>query len=181
MIHPAALPLSPRGWKKARATRRKISPRRLMGRVNEFEYARSQVCTEDATFSIGRLADLTGVPATALRYYDDRGLVRPITREAGRRRYDDTAITQVGVVLVLRDAGFTLAEIGQLVNGEHWHDLATRKLEELDALATRVQVARTALEHALACPHGDPSECPTFWSVVDARAHGRSLAEAHSH
>jgi DNA-binding transcriptional MerR regulator len=137
------------------------------------------VSTGDATFSIGRLAERTGVPATALRYYDDLGLVRPVTREAGRRRYDDTAVAQVGVILVLRDVGFTLAEIAALVNGERWHDLAARKIEQLDALATRVQVARTALKHALACPHGDPGECPTFWSVVAARLEGRPLADAH--
>jgi DNA-binding transcriptional MerR regulator len=132
-----------------------------------------------ATFSIGRLAKRTGVPATALRYYDDLGLVRPVTREAGRRRYDDAAVAQVGVILVLRDVGFTLAEIAELVNGDGWHDLAVRKIEELDALATRVKVARTALQHALACPEGDPSECPTFWSVVSARLDGRLLADSH--
>jgi len=47
-------------------------------------------------------------------------------------------------------------------------------------LAARVQVARTALEHALCCPHGNPRECPTFWSIVGARLQGRSLAEAHT-
>jgi DNA-binding transcriptional MerR regulator len=135
--------------------------------------------TLDTTFSIGRLAERTGVPATALRYYDDLGIVRPVSREAGRRRYDETAVAQVGVVLVLRDVGFTLAEIADLVNGEGWRELAARKLEQLDALAFRLDVARKALEHAQACPHREPSECPTFWSIVDARLQGRSLAEGH--
>ncbi len=133
----------------------------------------------NATFSIGQLAERTGVPATALRYYDALGLVRPVTRESGRRRYDEAAVAQVGVLLVLRDVGFTLAEIADLVNGEGWRALAAGKLEQLDALAARVRVARTALEHALACPHGDPGVCPTVWGVVDARLHGRALAEAH--
>jgi DNA-binding transcriptional MerR regulator len=61
-------------------------------------------------FGIGRLAERTAVPATTLRYYDDLGLVRPVTREAGRRRYDDSAVAQVGAIFVLRDVGFTLAE-----------------------------------------------------------------------
>ena len=135
--------------------------------------------TGDATFGIGQLAERTGVPATALRYYDDLGLVRPVTREAGRRRYDDAAVAQVGVILVLRDVGFTLAEILELGNHDRWRELAVGKLEELDALAGRIHTARTALEHALACPHGDPGECPSFWGVVDARLQGRVLAEAH--
>lgn len=119
------------------------------------------------------------MPPTTLRYYDDLGLVRPVTREAGRRRYDESAVAQVGVILVLRDAGFTLAEIAELGEPAQWQDLAARKLEELAALAARVQVARASLEHALACPHGNPRECPTFWSVVDARLQGRPLADAH--
>jgi DNA-binding transcriptional MerR regulator len=133
----------------------------------------------DATLSIGQLAERTGVPVSTLRYYDELGIVRPITREAGRRRYDDSAVGRVGVILVLRDAGFTLAEIAELGNGAQWQDLATRKLEELAARAARLQEARTALEHAVACPHGDPRECPNFWSHVDARLQGRPLAEAH--
>jgi DNA-binding transcriptional MerR regulator len=137
------------------------------------------VSTGDATFGIGRLGERTAVPATTLRYYDDLGLVRPVTREAGRRRYDDAAVAQVGAILVLRDVGFTLAEIAELGNPAQWQHLAARKLDELTALSARVQVARTALEHALACPHGNPRECPTFWSVVDARLQGRPLADAH--
>ena len=135
---------------------------------------------EDTTFSIGRLADRTGVPATTLRYYDDLGLVRPVSRQAGRRRYDDTAVAQVGAILVFRDVGFTLAEIAELGDRERWPDLAARKLDELAALADRVQVARTALEHAVVCPHGDPRECPTFWSIVSARLQGRSLEDRRS-
>jgi DNA-binding transcriptional MerR regulator len=137
------------------------------------------VPTNDVTLSIGELAERTGVPASALRYYDDLGLVRPAGRESGRRRYDEDAVSRVGVILVLRDVGFTLAEIAELGDGDRWHDLAARKLEELGALATQVRVARTALEHALACPHDHLVECPSFWSVVEGRLRGRPLAEAH--
>jgi DNA-binding transcriptional MerR regulator len=137
------------------------------------------VSTENAAFTIGRLAERTGVPATALRYYDELGLVRPLTREGGRRRYDEAAVAKVGVILVLREVGFTLTEIAELTTGEQWRELAIRKIEQLDAHAVRVRVARTGLEHALACPQGDPAACPTFWSIVDARLQGRPLADAH--
>ena len=61
--------------------------------------------------TIGELAERTGVPTSALRYYDELGLVRPVRREGGQRRYDTEAVRQVGFVLLLRDIGFTLAEI----------------------------------------------------------------------
>jgi len=141
-----------------------------------FEYARSQVLT------IGQLAEQTGVAATALRYYDDLGLVRPVARSGGQRRYADGARHEVGVVLLLRDLGFTLAEIARLLTEPPrrratWESLARSKVDELDRLIDDAMTARTALIHALDCPKGDLAACPTFWSIVDARLEGRALAD----
>src|SRR5687767_11288725 len=118
--------------------------------------------------SIGELADRTGVAATALRYYDDVGLVRPSGRESGRRRYAESAVAEVGVVLFLREVGFSLAEIGELVSGEResWQAVVDGKLAELEEQQHRLEVARTALEHARRCPAGEPVRCPRFWSII---------------
>jgi DNA-binding transcriptional MerR regulator len=147
----------------------------LMGRANNFQYARSQVLT------IGDLAERTGVATTALRYYDELGLVRPTARSGGQRRYDPAAVRQVGVVLLLRDLGFTLAEIARLVAGHTerpvWDELVRSKLVELDGLIRDAEIARTALVHALACPADDPGRCPSFLAIVDGRLAGRPLAD----
>jgi DNA-binding transcriptional MerR regulator len=147
----------------------------LMSRANNFEYARSQVLT------IGELAQRTGVATTALRYYDELDLVSPAARSGGQRRYDDAAVRQVGVVLLLRDLGFTLAEIARFVRGgtdrQGRDDLVRSKIAELDALIRDAEVARLALVHALACPADDPRACPKFLAVVDGRLDGRTLAE----
>ena len=134
--------------------------------------------------TIGELAERTGVPTSALRYYDELGLVRPVRRESGQRRYDTEAVRQVGVVLLLRDIGFTLAEIAQLFTDRPrrkstWVRLAREKLTELDHLIADAKTARTALAHSLECPKGNPVACPTFWSIVYARLEGRSLSDAH--
>jgi DNA-binding transcriptional MerR regulator len=134
--------------------------------------------------TIGELAERTGVPTSALRYYDERGLVRPVRREGGQRRYSSAAVRQVGVVLLLRDIGFTLAEIAQLLadpprRRSTWERLARHKLAELDHFIADAETARTALAHSLECPKGDPAACPTFWSIVDARLEGRPLADSH--
>lgn len=68
--------------------------------------------------SIGELSERTGVPTTALRYYDELGLVRPAARAAGRRRYAASAVRDVGVILFFREIGFSLAEIGRFIAGE---------------------------------------------------------------
>jgi DNA-binding transcriptional MerR regulator len=122
--------------------------------------------------AIGDLAERTGVAITALRYYDELGLVRPVARVGGQRRYDDDAPKQVGVVLFLRDVGFSLEEIGRMVRGDDWRPLARRKIAELDEQAADVRAARTALVHALDCPAGEPAACPTFWSIIEDRLPG---------
>jgi DNA-binding transcriptional MerR regulator len=135
--------------------------------------------------SIGELAERTGVATTALRYYDDLGLVRPAGRESGQRRYDERAVIDVGVLLFLRDVGFSLAEIAEVVgtaeaHTSSWKALLERKLVELDAQEHKLGVARTALEHARRCPAGHPARCPRFWSIIEARVAGTSLEESHA-
>jgi DNA-binding transcriptional MerR regulator len=119
--------------------------------------------------AIGDLANRTGVAITALRYYDELGLVRPAERVGGQRRYDDSAVQQVGVVLFLRDVGFTLEEIARLVAGGSWRPLAKAKLVELERQAADLDAARTALEHALRCPAREPAACPRFWAIIEER------------
>jgi len=55
-----------------------------------------------------------------------------------------------------------------------------RKLAALAEQEHRLVVARTALEHGRDCPAKDPSRCPRFWSIVDARLSGESLEDSHA-
>ncbi len=133
--------------------------------------------------SIGELAEHTGLATTALRYYDDLGLVRPVTRASGRRRYAESAVAEVGAILVLREVGFSLTEIGSLVAGgerRDWQEILDRKLRELDEQQHRLNVARAALEHARRCPAGEPVRCSRFWSIIDGQLRGLSLEESHA-
>ena len=94
----------------------------------------SPLTSSAALLSIGELSERTGVATTALRYYDERGLVRPAARASGRRRYAASAVTEVGVILFLREVGFSLSEIGSLVVGgdsPSWQEIVDRKLAEL--------------------------------------------------
>jgi DNA-binding transcriptional MerR regulator len=132
--------------------------------------------------TIGELASLTGVSTSALRYYEELGLVCSSTRVSGHRRYPPEAVGIVGAILFLRDVGFTLEEIGQLMESRTvspgaWRDLARRKLDELDARIHEAQVARIAVEHAINCPREDIVTCPKFQEVVRQRLAGTPLAE----
>lgn len=138
--------------------------------------------TTPTSLSIGELAERTGVPTSALRYYDELGLVRPVARAAGRRRYAASAVRDVRVVLFFREIGFSLAEIGRFLAGQRQgrREMIDHKLAELSEQQHRIEVARTALEHGRQCPASEPMKCSRFWSIIDGRQHGLSLEEAHA-
>jgi DNA-binding transcriptional MerR regulator len=133
--------------------------------------------------SIGELAEHTGVAATALRYYDELGLVRPTLRESGRRRYAASAVAQVGVILFFREVGFSLAEIGSFMaagDRRSHREMIERKLAELTEQRHRLDVARAVLEHGRRCPADEPTRCPRFRSIVEGQLRGLSLEESHA-
>ncbi|MGC7095479.1 MerR family transcriptional regulator [Amycolatopsis lurida] len=135
-----------------------------------------------ASLSIGELSERTGVPTSALRYYDELGLVRPAARASGRRRYAESAVRDVSVILFFREIGFSLAEIGRFLAGEQpgRQELIEHKLAELAEQQHRIEVARSALEHGQRCPADDPMRCSRFWSIIDGRRRGLSLEESHT-
>ena len=70
-----------------------------------------------ATSSISQVARQFGLRASALRYYEQIGLLRPIPRVAGERRYDQAAIERLAVIAAGRRAGLSIKEIGGLFCG----------------------------------------------------------------
>ncbi|NUR89620.1 MAG: MerR family transcriptional regulator [Nonomuraea sp.] len=133
--------------------------------------------------TIGELASRTGVATSALRYWEELGLLPAPSRVSGRRRYPPSAVELVGVVLLLRDVGFTLREVKAFVAARSSdggrRELYERKLAELDRRIAQAQAARTAIAHGLACPHEDIFECSNFTGGVTALLAGSSVEEAH--
>ena len=141
---------------------------------------------DDRYLTIGELAKSTGVATSALRYYEELGLIPAPVRISGQRRYPGSVVGLVGVILLLRDVGFSLREAKALLaSGGHavdgWRQLAQRKLADLDDQIAKAQTAREAITHGLHCPHDDITTCPNFASVVTARLAGKPLQEAHRH
>jgi DNA-binding transcriptional MerR regulator len=136
--------------------------------------------------TIGELASRAGVATSALRYWEELGLLPPAARMSGQRRYPESAAGLVGVILLLREVGFTLAEQRAFMASHaaapgDWQRLARRKLAELDDQIANAQAAREAIDHALRCPHEDILQCPTFASLIAARLTGQPLHQAHPH
>jgi MerR family redox-sensitive transcriptional activator SoxR len=109
--------------------------------------------------SIGEVVKQTGVPASAIRYYETSGILPKPARNNGRRFYDIDAVRRIDVLKFAQQSGFTLHEIKTLFQGfnsktqlnARWQVLARKKVAELDALAQRIQGMRQALESGLKC------------------------------
>jgi MerR family redox-sensitive transcriptional activator SoxR len=102
--------------------------------------------------AIGELAARTGVPASTLRYYDRIGLVAATARSGGQRRYDSAVIGRVRAVTLCQRSGFSLEEIGRLLDGGRpWQALAARKLEELRGRIAELEQTAVLLRSAMEC------------------------------
>lgn len=133
--------------------------------------------------SIGELAERSGVATTALRYYDELGLVRPAMRLSGRRRYAESAVAEVGAILLLREVGFSLAEVSSFLTARDdraREKIVDRKLAELAEQQHRIEVAREALVHGRRCPAGNPMRCSRFWAIIDGQRAGLSFEQSHA-
>lgn len=116
---------------------------------------------------IGELATRTGMAPSALRFYERRGLLEPVGRESGRRRYDEEAVRRVRLLAGAQEVGFSLAEIKALLDSyDHagpapraWRALAEQKLAELDATISRAKAMQRTLRHAMDCRCRTLGEC----------------------
>jgi DNA-binding transcriptional MerR regulator len=66
--------------------------------------------------SISEVGDITGLPSSALRYYERAGLITSKTRVGGRRHYSPDVLRRLAVIALFQEVCFTIAEIGRLIN-----------------------------------------------------------------
>ena len=120
--------------------------------------------------SIGEVGRLAGLAPSAIRYYEQLGLIPRPARSGGKRRYDASVLEWLSLIALAREAGFTMAEIKRLVTGftpgtrpaARWQELATRKLAEIDAMVARAERMRAVLRVALDCGCFRLEDCATL-------------------
>lgn len=112
-----------------------------------------------AGLTIGEVAKRAGLRTSAVRYYEDAGVLPPAARVGGQRRYDETVLARLAVIRLAQEVGFSVAEIRALVDGfdsagiapERWQEMARRKLADVDALLQRAERMKLLLEASLDC------------------------------
>ena len=125
---------------------------------------------EPQLLSISEVSRATGLRASALRYYEEQGLIRSSARIGGKRHYEPATLRRLSIIALCQEVGFSVAELRDLLARPHgarerWRELAERKLAEIDAHIDTAKATRDVLEAALACGCGDPAACG---SVEDA-------------
>ena len=126
-----------------------------------------QVNLKSNTLSIGEVARRAAIRTSALRYYEDVGLIEPQIRVGGRRQYGGDVFNRLALIQHAKEVGFTIADIKLLLSGanasrrpsEAWHELARRKRAELDATIARARRMKRLLDRTLQCRCLDLDEC----------------------
>ena len=120
-----------------------------------------------AALRSGQLAKAAGVNVQTLRYYERRGLLPDPKRSlGGHREYGPDAVAVLRVIRALARLGFTLDEIGELIDvGAHrgprpgLRDAAKAKLAEVEAKIEHLQQVRATLADVLTAECTDLVEC----------------------
>jgi DNA-binding transcriptional MerR regulator len=125
---------------------------------------------------ITEVAQRSGLPASTLRFYEEKGLIRSIGRRGLHRLFDPGVLERLALIAVGRSAGFSLDEIALMFapDGRPRIDRKTlmAKAEELDKTIRKLTDMRDGLRHAAACRAPSHMECPTFRRILRAAASG---------
>jgi MerR family redox-sensitive transcriptional activator SoxR len=110
--------------------------------------------------TIGEVAARSGVAASALRFYERRGLIAAARTDGNQRRYERSVLRRIAFIQAGRAAGITLTEIGTALEGlpthrtpsrRDWERLSKRWREDLDARIETLQALRNRLSTCIGC------------------------------
>ena len=125
---------------------------------------------------IAEVAQRAGVPASTLRFYEEKGLIASTGRHGLRRVFDARVLERLALISLGTAAGFSLDEIGRMFapDGSPRIDrtMLAAKAEELDHTIRKLSAMRDGLRHAAVCPARSHLECPTFRRLLGAAASG---------
>jgi DNA-binding transcriptional MerR regulator len=115
---------------------------------------------------IGEVSRAAGIAPSALRYYEEIGLIRPDGRHGLRRQYGPEVLTQLSLISLARAAGFSLEETGAMFGRDGKpdipRDLLRERARETAQRARRLAALADLIDHVADCPAPSHLDCPTF-------------------
>ena len=120
---------------------------------------------------ITEVSKASGMPASTLRFYEEKGLIQSNGRNGLRRLFNSNVLERLALISLGRSAGFSLDEIGEMFTPEGpeiSRTLLISKAEELDNKIKELTSMRDGLRHAAACKAPSHFECPKFQRLLRA-------------
>ena len=125
---------------------------------------------------IAEVARQSGIPASTLRFYEEKGLIRSTGRHGLRRTFAPSVLERLSLISLGAAAGFSLEEIARMFAADGRPRIDRQalmaKARELDATIRKLVAMRRGLRHAAACPAPSHMECPTFRRLLAAAGSG---------
>lgn len=125
---------------------------------------------------ISEVSKRSGLPASTLRYYEERGLIASVGRQGLRRRFAPEVLEQLSLISLGQAAGFSLDEISQMFSADRRPNIDRKmlasKADQIDAMITRMHAMSDSLRHAANCAAPNHLECPSFQRLLKAAAAG---------
>ncbi len=129
---------------------------------------------------IAEVAKRSGLPASTLRFYEEKGLIASMGRHGLRRSFDPGVLERLALIALGRASGFSLAEIADMFTPEGQLSIDRKmlltKADDLDKTIKKLSAMRDGLRHAAVCKAPSHLECATFRRILRAAANG-ALAE----
>lgn len=132
---------------------------------------------------IAEVAQQSGVPASTLRFYEEKGLIASVGRRGLRRLFDARVMERLALIALGREAGFSLDEIARMFASDGHPQIDRQQLvakaDELDDTIRKLSAMRDGLRHAAACRAPSHMECPTFRRLLGLAAAGAAKKAPH--
>lgn len=115
------------------------------------------------------------MPASALRFYEEKGLILSVGRRGQRRLFEPAVVERLALIALARAAGFSLDEIAETFphgRGPIDRDGLLAKADQLEARMRRLAAISDGLRHAAKCPEPSHFECPSFRRLLGLAGSG---------
>jgi DNA-binding transcriptional MerR regulator len=123
---------------------------------------------------ISEVARRTGLPASTLRFYENKGLISAVSAAGERRRFAPGVLDQLALIALGQAGGLSLDEIQAMLSPEGALRVDRRllldKADSIDATIKRLRAMSQGLRHAAVCPAANHAQCPTFQRLLKAAA-----------
>jgi DNA-binding transcriptional MerR regulator len=132
---------------------------------------------------ISEVSRHSGIAASTLRFYEEKGLIRSIGRHGLKRVFGPSVLERLALITLGRSVGFALDDLAPMLGKEGKpkieRDLLAAKAEEIDQSIRKLVAMRDGLRHAAICSAPSHMECPKFRRILGLAAAGAFTAAEH--